>query len=727
MRNFNSAEKILFSISALLLVLSSYLLYDDSLLFRREFDARLQAVGSLQNISNDVRRKTIEDFSWLPIHNEETVYLRDSLFTGASSSAILQLHDGTQLRIAANSLIILTMDGDELVLDLKFGDLAADLAAQSQLNIKAGEEISKVKNLGRTKSTLELTKKPGTSSVRANKGELTVQSRSQKISTKIAPQATAINILAKTSQKSEVTYGLPEGKILLAATSETPVELSWIIKSGKVSKSKVEISTLPDFTNIIESQETPELKLTTNSLPTNAKYFWRVRTFDEAGQPNNDPTPSYFSITQVQIPQITSPAQSDNVILEFVKNNPNSNPQLPLKWETVSGYAPQKKSKEQFHLQIARDPSFAQVLIDYRTKRFETLVQKVPEGTYYARLALELPEKSLRSLWSPTVSFSVQHRELEETRPRPPQLVTKNIQYSPRKTFDRTPASIDSPLITWSSDYKYPNYKVQISSQSDFSQILSEISTRNKTTRWEKFKPGLFYVRVVGIAADKTTSDPSDIGQIKVTLSAPQVAPIAKEEKVSKIPGARAPEHTFNIRWTQIPIANFYQIEVSQDENFTEVEKKITESTSYQHTVKEPGEYFFRVQPFDSTKSPLTGPSLRAPAAYSFYAPPMPPSPLEPFDQTSIFLQKDIEPFIWLEWKTTEEFEHFDIEISDREDFSNILIKTKVKESRFLLKDKVPLGKIYWRVRSVNGTDISFWSKIRSFSLISQRKETFVE
>lgn len=721
MRNFSSAEKLLFSISALLLVLSSYLLYDDSLLFSRGLHTNLQQVGSLTKLSNDVRRKTIEDFSWLPIRNQDVVYLKDSLFTGSSSSAILQLTDGTQLRISSNSLITLNMDGGELVLDLKFGDLSADLAANSKLSIKSGEDVSQVINSGQNNTTLELSKKPGASSVKVNTGELTLKSKNQGTSTRLNAQAPTVNLAGAAASKVVLTYSISEGTTFVAPTETSQAELSWSVKSGKAAKFKVEISRQPDFTEIISSLETQELKLLTNPLPTNQKYFWRVLSYDERGVNNNEAVPSFFSLSQLDVPTLVSPGMDQQLTVDVKQNKVKQGVSIPVTWKSEPN--PQKLHQ----LQISRDENFQTILVDYKTALLTTTLQRVPQGQYYIRIRADIPSQKLQSVWSIPSAFSVVYNVIPEDEISPPVLLTEQINYSPQVTFDRRPASIDSPQISWRADYNYPSYKVQISTAASFNQILAEISTRNKVTRWENYQAGTYFVRVIGVMPDKSESAPSQTGKITVTLTSPQIADIPKEDKVAEIPGTKAPEHTFEVRWTQIPIASTYRVEVSQTEDFSTAESSITTENFYNYTAAAPGNFFFRVQPLDANQKPLTPPSSRAPAAYTFYAPPMPPSPLEPFDKTSIFLQQAIAPFIWLEWKTTEAFEYFEIEISSTEDFSKPLIKTQVKESRFLLKEKIPLGKVFWRVRSVSTNDSSFWSAPRSFSLISQKNETFVE
>lgn len=102
---------------------------------------------------------------------------------------------------------------------------------------------------------------------------------------------------------------------------------------------------------------------------------------------------------------------------------------------------------------------------------------------------------------------------------------------------------------------------------------------------------------------------------------------------------------------------------------------------------------------------------------------------MEPFNNASIFLQTEQEPFIWLEWKKVNGAVSYTLEISDKEDFSKTLISTNLDKNRFLIKKRVPLGKLYWRVRAEkkDATEISDWAEKREFTIYHQKNETFVK
>ncbi|MBC7371755.1 MAG: hypothetical protein H7326_09325, partial [Bdellovibrionaceae bacterium] len=106
---------------------------------------------------------------------------------------------------------------------------------------------------------------------------------------------------------------------------------------------------------------------------------------------------------------------------------------------------------------------------------------------------------------------------------------------------------------------------------------------------------------------------------------------------------------------------------------------------------------------------------------------------VEPYDKTTVFLQKDMEPFIWLEWNPVERAEKYQLEASASPDFSNPIVRLDLTETRFLLKEKMPYGKLFWRVRAIapgerepasNSGQSSDWAN-REFILYHQRNRGF--
>jgi hypothetical protein len=185
MGNFTKTEKTIFTLALLVLVLFTYFLYDDSLIFPRESTSNLQPIGDISASSNDVRRKNIENFSWMPAGKTDQVFENDSIFTGDNSEAQITLQDGSILKIEPNSLITLNLNNGEMSLDLRYGNLIGELNEGSSLKVTSGQEEFKLE--GQKDSTSN--ERPKIKVKRATKGvvDLKLLSGAAQIANKAEP------------------------------------------------------------------------------------------------------------------------------------------------------------------------------------------------------------------------------------------------------------------------------------------------------------------------------------------------------------------------------------------------------------------------------------------------------------------------------------------------------------------------------------------------------------
>lgn len=144
--------------------------------------------------------------------------------------------------------------------------------------------------------------------------------------------------------------------------------------------------------------------------------------------------------------------------------------------------------------------------------------------------------------------------------------------------------------------------------------------------------------------------------------------------------------------------------------------------------LSEPGSYKVRVSALDEANKPTSVSNIQE-AIYSHRPPLAAPKLIEPFNNASIFLQKNTEPFIWLEWSKSQNATSYKVEVSNSKEFKKLILSSEQKENRFLIKTKLPLGKIFWRVRarSLDNNEYSDWTEPRHFMLHHQKNEGVVQ
>ena len=101
MIKFNKTDRVILTVSTLIVMLYSYFLYDDSFLFNAE-NSSYRQIGVLSLSANDVRRKSVESFLWSPAKTQQTLHEKDSIFTGEQSKAEVLLNDGSVIKLEEN-------------------------------------------------------------------------------------------------------------------------------------------------------------------------------------------------------------------------------------------------------------------------------------------------------------------------------------------------------------------------------------------------------------------------------------------------------------------------------------------------------------------------------------------------------------------------------------------------------------------------------------------------
>lgn len=718
MKSFGKTEKVIFTIAVLLLGTFSYFMYDDSLLFPQEMDSNLETVGSISQTQNDVRRKSIVAFSWHPMRSSDQVFLKDSIYTGSSSSALIQLKNGSQINVEPNSLITLNMQEGELRLDLKYGDLKADLAAGSSLTIKAGDEVSTLQSESGKASKIEIKKTHGGLNLRLKAGNAKVKSKqglNQELASDQVVAMTPVGVTAPSPPRVELIT--PQNAQFLKNSEAEAIPLEWKLVEGQASQYEIEVAKDPEFSEIVGKQKTNENKFSFPDLSSGSEYFWRVKALDFSGTSQEPTSPHQFTVSLVTAPAFVTPAPNAKIQLEMQPAQLAQGTAIPLRWQAHSSF-------EKFDYQIALDPEFTQIIKEENTKIKEALSPRLKNGNYYIRLRAyrgETPNE-----WTSVQSFSVNLLAKKEQRPPAPVLVSTEIDFNPPPPSERDPAQQIGPQVTWEPVKNAKAYRLQISATEQFGTDGAIDFQQNNWT-WTDFKPGIHYIRVFTVGQNGLLSQPSQTAKIQINIKDPVLSPIAPISLRGKNPEDQPQPVEVKLAWSEVPFSEKYIIEISNNESFESPLKLETSQNSLRHQIDKPGTYFIRVQGYTSEGQPLGNFSNRQPAVYDWSAPLPKPILREPFQSATIFLQKAMEPFVWLEWKPLEEAKEYFIEVSLDPQFKKKIISQKTTSVRFLLKQNIPLGKVYWRVKSFAKKDNteSEWSETREFTIMSQKNESF--
>jgi FecR protein. len=719
--NFRRTEKIIFAVSVVALLLFSYFLYDDSLLFPKSNSGTMELVGSVSISQNDVRRKGADSFSWIPASKKDEVFQNDAIFTGDDSQASIQLKDGTVIKLDPNSLVTLNLKDGQMNLDLRYGNLVGDLAQGSALTITSdGEEINLKSDPQQGASKVEFNKShSGNLDLKVLTGKVSLKDKKSNQKKEIAQNenvAVSKKGEVRKVEKPEVHLLGQNGTEFLRINPDDVMSFAWSGK-GDISRYSIEISQADDFKTLVTSKVLSDKKISIQDPIQPGQYHWRVKAYDLNGKVAVTTAPWTFTVNHLQAPKITTPVTAASFNYEMKVKTPE---ELVYSTEVQWQSAPQLKA---YTFQVADDAEFSHIINESQTAEKAALTPKLPSGAYWVRVRGQTAEKGL-SPWSDAVQFNVQLTAKVEEKPSRPILITKKIAFTPPKAGDRNPAATEAPRMEWKPAAKSVAYILQVSKDKSF-KGASRFDVTTTAVNWAQYRPGQHYFRVYAKSADGIYSEPSEVGEIDVAITNPILNPLSRIDGVGMTPTPR----DIPVSWTEIPFAKSYLVEIDKDANFTSPTQLEVASASGKVTLPGPGSYNMRVKAKDENNQDITQFSNIEQVLYSFRNPLTSPALLEPFNKASIFLQGQLEPFIWLEWKKVEGATTYQVEISSTPDFKKVLISKNIKGNRYLIKEQIPLGKIYWRVRAESATasEYSEWTSQREFTVYHQKNENFVE
>lgn len=370
-------------------------------------------------------------------------------------------------------------------------------------------------------------------------------------------------------------------------------------------------------------------------------------------------------------------------------------------------------------VEISSAPDFN--LIDKQMKTVKTesgIPIELPDGQYYVRLKGYSKERKL------TATSTIHTFELLDKKRSllpPPILLTKNISHSDSFNFP--------PVVKWTNVSEALKYQIEISNSPRFEQV-KRYQTGQVFYPWNDFQPGTYFVRLYSQTNDET-SEASDIGTIEVSSQAPQLDVIPRILIRSK--DKNVGPQDVKLRWQHSGKQAKYRVEISRDGTFRDAQILESNRGPASLKIKNEGDYHVRVFAASEDGTPISPSSNIERFRYDIKSPLETPILIRPFSETTVFLQKEDNPYLWLDWKPVSGAGFFNVQIATDPEFTNLIWNGKNQEktelNRYLLEKIIPNGKYYWRVKAVSeeGDTDSDWSQANKFYLLYKKKDIFFE
>jgi hypothetical protein len=662
---FKKLEKQILAFAATCFVVFSYFLYDDSLL---DFDSNtgdLQKIGVISLKTNDVRQKYSKQYIWRKSSKNSNVHQGDSVFTGEKSESQIELLDGSKMLIRENSLVVFNMVDGQLGLDFNFGGMTGGITGNTKLKVI---DCGQVYELSGNGSQFQLDKEGGCKGVKVKviTGQVSVNGSSLKKSeTAIIKKGFAPRVLPPE----------PPPKKVITTLAAAPIPLD---------------TEVPAAVAAAPQPVTPE------------------------PQPVNEAAPVPVAAPQKQqsAPVVTEPLDKYEHILSYDDSDKLVTPAfILLKW-SVSGTV---NPKPYFEMEIASDAQFTNVISRRYSPELTSRSPDLQKGEYFFRVReyISKDQPAAEFLWSQPIAFTVQEKR-GEPKLAAPKLLTKAISY-------RAPAS-SPPTFKWAAVPKADKYTVEISPNEDFKKIM-RFTAGELSHTWAQYLEGKYFFRVLAVSKTGDRSPPSEVGTVDVKLNIPVLSPVEPRTVLLKNADDPGGPEKFEVKWTGLSIADSYQIELSEENDFKKAIVFKSREPASAIVAPKPGNYKWRVRPLASTGKPLTDYSKTGDLQYNIKVPLVTPTLLEPGENLTLYFQQDSSTPFWMEWKVVRQAEFYDIQVSTKKDFSVVDITKRTTDHRFLFNHKLPQGNLYWRVRAQgeNGK-LSEWTTARRVRVLAGKE-----
>lgn len=313
---------------------------------------------------------------------------------------------------------------------------------------------------------------------------------------------------------------------------------------------KLEVSSTPDFAETVFEQDVMSSNASLNTLD-QGTYYWRVTPYYTINNTGYAESSKVQSFTVVKNPELTPPSLSvpaSDATLTYQAKDFN----VTFLWKSDVKDADYK-------IVIAKDENFSNVVYQDSLKEkrlYKNFAETFNVGSYYWKVVRNSAEDETAA------ESEVRHFSVIRYVPGENRLVY------PPENFSVEDIKVSSTSFMWKLADEYKNTGVestiQISTDSDFKNIVSEAKTKDQNCSNMKLKSGRYYWRV-GVQnnyEDKLQFTKPRLLNVMSELGSTQItSPVSMQEFV-------AMKNTpVGIKWTAVEGADYYQVSVADSTN----------------------------------------------------------------------------------------------------------------------------------------------------------------
>lgn len=299
-------------------------------------------------------------------------------------------------------------------------------------------------------------------------------------------------------------------------------------------------------------------------------------------------------------------------------------------------------------------------------------------------------------------------KKVEEKPLLPPQLLRKSAKI----LIDKKKL----PAASWEKAELAKEYILETSSEPEFKNP-TVIRTPASIHQVENAGSEQLYYRLKSVGENNKESAYSEVGQIDFVYPSIKIKePKEVYDYVAKSSKDVPQPKDFNVKWTDVPNADKYVVEVDKKgSNFSSPKKFSSRKPASEIQVPGQGEYEYRVSAYNAQNRKISSSSNVGEIIYNKLFDMKTPAIEKTASSLQFFFQKGLGKYIWLKWISPEAkvTDKYRIEIAQDQNFTKLFKSYSTYKTKVLVQDNLPVGNYYWRVRAESTEDkeqVSDWS-----------------
>lgn len=718
---YSKTDRFLVVGSVVILLLSVIFIVEDRWLFRFLSTAEkdLERIGQVQVVTKDVRRRFSTAFAWAPLDKGSAVYQGDSIFTAQNSEAKIRTDQGEVISISPNSLVVINAKTDSIRLDINYGSVLGQVGKDKKLLIASGGDLTEFSgqdavvkvDVGNDKNLV----------VNVLEGQVEVSSQDGKRT--LGPQqSAAFGEGGPVVDASDVTVELitPNPDRIIRPTEAKDLILNW--KSNvPLSQYILEVSSDPDFKNIVAREVTPRTAFHPQNLPTNTKLYWRVKGTLKKGETKTSSQIAAFTMAEDTPPSITFPYDGARLAFEDQNFLEGKKVAMSVMWQARS-------ISRKWEVQLAPNADFSRDVRVFEAVQTSSDVGELSAGSYYLRVrSKDWPNAN----WSLTTYFSIAQRA--PAAAKPPQVLTTDDKFllntklgsfSQQELLNIPINKIAEyveavPELSWNSTPGATSYEIEFSLTRSFDQVLLRQQAPNTRFGWSSVSVGNFFWRTRAITSGGNKGRYSEPQPLTVRLAPPKnLTPEKVTEEVTTLTQMETPPPPYLLRWGPTIFSARYEVEFDKDPFFKKPLRVLTNNPFKKIQAPTAGNYFWRVRALTAKNVPVTDWSAAYPYNYErLYLSPETTKELRalyPNNETIMLVGRG-QFKINFRWVTPIKDGQHRFQLSKDKNFATTMLDFVTDKDSYLLQKHLPDSWYYWRLRTETKAFTSPWTTAYQF------------